>query len=169
VRYTCKGRRPNQWSWWCRDECWSRRSVRRKHCTHDRDHITTSLSRIAFFRASHSTSYSILRALQMFNIIHYILTYHSSISRVIWDVLRTPLKTLYYIYQQTKWWMPLAFHLLITNLLTQMWNLDLLVNLSSTLLIIIFNVLLILLTFVIKLCRYFNRYIRILFVFFRIM
>jgi len=25
---------------------------------------------------------------------------------------------------QTKWWMPLAFHLLITNLLTPIWNLD---------------------------------------------
>jgi len=39
---------------------------------------------------------------------------------------------------------------------------DLLVNLSSTLIIIIFNVLLILLTCVTKLCRYSNRYIRIL-------
>jgi len=41
-------------------------------------------------------------------------------------------------------------------------GLSLLVNLSSTLNIIIFNVLLILLTCVTKLCRYFNRYFRIL-------
>jgi len=66
-------------------------------------------------------------------------------------------------------WNPLAFHLLITKLLTQIWNLDLLVSLSSTLIIIIFNVLLILLSCVTKLCRYLNRYIRILFVFYRIM
>jgi len=49
------------------------------------------------------------------------------------------------------------------------WNLDLLVHLSSTLIIIIFNVLLILVTCVTKLLSLFNRYIRILFVFYRIL
>jgi len=62
-----------------------------------------------------------------------------------------------------------AFHLLITNLLTPIWNLDLLVNLNSALSISIFNGLLILLTCVTKLFRYFNRYIRMLFVFYCIM
>jgi len=67
---------------------------------------------------------------------------------------------------QTKWWMSLAFHLLITNLLTPIWNLDLLVNLSSTLIIIIFKVLLILLTCVTELCRYFNPVIFVLYSYF---
>jgi len=61
---------------------------------------------------------------------------------------------------QTKWLMPLAFHLLITNLLTSICHLVLLVNLSTTL--IIYNVLLILLTCVTKLCRYCNSFIRVL-------
>jgi len=55
---------------------------------------------------------------------------------------------------------PLAFHLLITNLLTPICHLVLLVNLSTTL--IIFNLLLTLLTCATKHCRYFNRFIRIL-------
>jgi len=64
---------------------------------------------------------------------------------------------------------PLAFHLLITKLLTPTLNLDLLVNLIRTLIIIIFSVLLLLLTCVTKLCRYFTRYIRISFIFYHIM